>query len=138
MLQIEGKFSLKYLFFLILCSGALGILTFTTQAQSSKTIPQKNPVNKDTLIVGSKSDTSTSVSKVDTVKLKISKDSIPAQVDYEAMDSMVLDVDSKKILLYGKTQVKYEDVVLNAPLIEYDQQTQYVYAKMNRDSTGKV
>jgi LPS-assembly protein len=138
MLQIESKFSLKYLFFLILCSGALSILTFTTQAQSSSTNSQKNPVNKDTVVIGSRSDTSSKIAKVDTVKLKISKDSIPAQVDYEAMDSMVLDVDSKKILLFGKTQVKYEDVVLNAPLIEYDQQTQYVYAKMNRDSTGKV
>ena len=131
MLQTTGKFSLKYHFFLILCSGILSILTFTIQAQSVSP-------KKDSITVLKKTDTSKTVNKVDTVRLKISKDSIPAQVDYEAQDSMVLDVDSKKIFLFGKTQIKYEDIVLNAPLIEFDQETQYVYAKMNRDTAGKV
>ncbi|MEY2596462.1 MAG: hypothetical protein RI965_1734 [Bacteroidota bacterium] len=131
MLQTTGKFSLKYLFFLILCSGILSILTFATQAQSAA--PKKDSI---TNII--KPDTSKTVNKIDTIRLKISKDSIPAQVDYEAQDSMVLDVDSKKIFLFGKTQIKYEDIVLNAPLIEFDQETQYVYAKMNRDTAGKV
>ncbi|MEY3921581.1 MAG: hypothetical protein RL634_1342 [Bacteroidota bacterium] len=131
MLQTTGKFSLKYLFFLILCSGILSILTFATQAQSAAP-------NKDSITNIKKPDTSKTVNKIDTIRLKISKDSIPAQVDYEAQDSMVLDVDSKKIFLFGKTQIKYEDIVLNAPLIEFDQETQYVYAKMNRDTAGKV
>jgi hypothetical protein len=51
---------------------------------------------------------------------------------------MVLDIDTKKIFLYGKTEVKFEDVVLNAPKIEFDQQTQYVLARMGRDSAGLV
>jgi hypothetical protein len=76
--------------------------------------------------------------KVDTMQLKISKDSINAPVDYKAEDSMVLDIDTKKIFLYGKTEVKFEDVVLNAPRIEFDQQTQFVLAKMGRDSAGLV
>ena len=138
MLQIECKFSLKYLFFLILCSGVFSILTFSIQAQTNFNSTQRNTAVKDSISPKSIRDTSIKQNKVDTLKLKISKDSIPAQVDYEAQDSMVLDVNTKKILLYGKTQVKYEDIVLNAPLIEFDQQTQYVYAKMNRDSTGKV
>lgn len=131
MLQTKGKFSLKYLFFLILCSGMLIILTFTTQAQTSKAYKDsiKNPPQTDSVSIRN---------KLDTNKVKVSKDSIPAQIDYTAQDSMVLDVDLKKIFLYGKSQIKYEDIDLNAPLIEYDQQTQYVYAKMTRDSAGKV
>lgn len=131
MLQVVSKFSLKYLFFLILCSGACSFLTFSTQAQTASP-------RKDSIPLVSKVDTAAQKNKADTVLLKISKDSIPAQIDYEAQDSMVLDVDAKKIFLFGKTQIKYEDVVLNAPLIEFDQETQYVYAKMRRDSTGQV
>ncbi|MEY3152520.1 MAG: hypothetical protein RLZZ333_1117, partial [Bacteroidota bacterium] len=129
MLQVVSKFSLKYLFFLILCSGACSFLTFSTQAQTASP-------RKDSIPLVSKVDTAAQKNKADTVLLKISKDSIPAQIDYEAQDSMVLDVDAKKIFLFGKTQIKYEDVVLNAPLIEFDQETQYVYAKMRRDSAG--
>ncbi|MEY3348304.1 MAG: hypothetical protein RLY46_343, partial [Bacteroidota bacterium] len=121
MLQVVSKFSLKYLFFLILCSGACTFLTFSTQAQN------KLP-SKDTIRSVSKADTASPKNKADTVLLKISKDSIPAQIDYEAQDSMVLDVDAKKIFLFGKTQIKYEDVQLNAPVIEFDQETQFVYA----------
>ncbi len=131
MLQVVSKFSLKYLFFLILCSGVIPILTIATHAQNI--IPKSDSIGKSTKV-----DTSKLVNKTDTLKLKISKDSIPAQIDYEAQDSMVLDVDAKKIFLFGKTQIKYEDVVLNAPLIEFDQETQFVYAKMARDSAGQV
>ncbi|MFZ9743184.1 MAG: LPS-assembly protein LptD, partial [Chitinophagaceae bacterium] len=116
---------------MILCSGVIPILTIATHAQNI--IPKSDSIGKSIKV-----DTSKLVNKTDTIKLKISKDSIPAQIDYEAQDSMVLDVDAKKIFLFGKTQIKYEDVVLNAPLIEFDQETQFVYAKMARDSAGQV
>ena len=69
-------------------------LTFTTQAQSAVSRQDSIPLTK-------KPDSVKTLNKVDTIKLKISKDSIPAQVDYEAQDSMVLDVDAKKIFLFG-------------------------------------
>ncbi|MFM7222121.1 MAG: putative LPS assembly protein LptD [Bacteroidota bacterium] len=75
---------------------------------------------------------------MDTLPIKISKDSLTAPVDYKAEDSMVLDVDAKKIFLFGKTEVKFEDVSLTAPRIEFNQQTQYVMAKMARDTAGLV
>jgi hypothetical protein len=49
-----------------------------------------------------------------------------------------LEIDTKKIFLFGKTEVKFEDIVMNAPKIEFDQQTQYVLAKMEKDSAGLV
>lgn len=120
MLQAESKFSPKSLSFLILCSGLTLLLTIPQAAFSQK---------KDSV---------TQVAKVDTLPLKISKDSLTAPVDYRAEDSMVLDVDAKKIFLFGKTEVKFEDVSLTAPRIEYNQQTQYVMAKMARDTAGLV
>ncbi len=137
MLQAKSKFSLKYLLFLILSSGILLILTFPKAAEASTKSIAFQQLKVDTTLPKSIKDTSKQV-KVDTMQIKISKDSINAPVDYKAEDSMVLDIDTKKIFLYGKTEVKFEDVVLNAPKIEFDQQTQYVLAKMGRDSAGLV
>jgi len=74
----------------------------------------------------------------DTFDFPVSADSLTAPVNYEAADSMVLDVQSKKIFLYGKSAVKYTDISLTAPFIALDQETQYVLAKMGRDSSGNV
>ena len=47
----------------------------------------------------------------DTFDFKISTDSLDAPIAYEAEDSMVLDVPSKKITLYGKeTKTNYKDI----------------------------
>jgi len=137
MLYAKSKFSLKYLLFLILSSGVLLNLTIPKAAKASPFSAGFQIKKSDTTNPKSTFD-STKQSKVDTVNLKISKDSINSPVDYKAEDSMVLDVDTKKIFLYGKTEVKFEDIVLNAPKIEFDQQTQYVLAKMGRDSAGLV
>jgi hypothetical protein len=76
--------------------------------------------------------------RIDTFNIRMSPDSLDAPVDYKAEDSMVLEVDTKKILLYGKTEVKYTDVSLSAPFLVFDQQSQVVTARMGRDSTGNV
>lgn len=138
MLHAKSKFSLNYLLFLILYSGVVLILTFpiTTNARSISNSFQI--IRVDTTIPKIIKDTALKQAKVDTVNLKISKDSINAPIDYKAEDSMVLDIDTKKIFLYGKTEVKFEDIVLNAPTIVFDQQTQFVLAKMGRDTSGLV
>ena len=83
------------------------------------TIIQKN--NPDSLL----SDSAKAV-KIDSFDVKISKDSIDAPVEYEAKDSMVLDVAAQKLYLYGETDVKYKDVNLKAPEIVFNQQTNMV------------
>lgn len=83
--------------------------------------------------------TDSTVNFTDTFTFKRSKDTLDAPVSYHADDSMVLDVPTKKILLYGKkTTVKYVDNNLEAPHIEYDQQTNLVSAYFVKDSTGNV
>jgi LPS-assembly protein len=75
----------------------------------------------------------------DTLRFKTSKDSLDAPVTYHADDSMVLDVPTNKIILYGKeTKVKYIDNELIAPHIEFNQKTNLVTAYLVKDSTGKV
>jgi hypothetical protein len=96
----------------------------------SDTIPQENK-NKQI-------DTTMVVVK-DTIDLKISKDSLDAVVEYNAEDSMILDVPSKKITLYGtKASSQYKDNNLSAPIIEFDQATGNIIASIKRDSSGKV
>lgn len=98
------------------------------------------PVLKDSAIADTLRDSlltdSVAVKKVDSFNVKISKDSIDAPVSYKAKDSMVLDVQAKKLYLYTETNVKYKDVDLSAPEIAFDQQTNLVKARMIRDTAG--
>lgn len=137
MLHAKSKFSLNYLLFLILSSGVILILTLPKVAQAGSNKVLFQLVKKDTISPKSKMDT-TKLTKVDSMDLKISKDSINSPIEYKAEDSMVMEIDTKKIFLFGKTEVKFEDVVLNAPKIVFDQQTQYVLAKMGKDTAGLV
>ena len=76
---------------------------------------------------------------IDTFFIKSSKDSLQAPVAYHADDSMIFDVPSKKILLYGKqSNVKFSDNELKAPGIEFDQSTNMVTAFLKKDTSGKV
>ncbi len=76
--------------------------------------------------------------RVDTFTLKLSKDTLDAPVNYEAEDSAVVQVENKRILLYGKTKTTYNDITLTAPVVELDQQTNMVTALADRDSTGEI
>ena len=101
--------------------------------------PQKKVSNTglDTIPLN-RGDTLTSLS-IDTFFVKSSKDSLPAPVVYQADDSMILDVPSKKILLYGKqSNIKFSDNELKAPGIEFDQRTNLVTAYLKKDTSGKV
>ncbi len=76
---------------------------------------------------------------VDTFHVKMSRDSLDAPVIYHADDSMVYDVASGKILLYGKkASSSYKDNLLTAPGIEYDQHTNLITASIMKDTLGKV
>lgn len=79
------------------------------------------------------------VAKTDTFSFRTSKGALDAPVVYHADDSMVMDVPTKKIILYGKqTKVSYIDNVLTSPRIEFDQATSLVSAYLIKDSVGNV
>jgi lipopolysaccharide assembly outer membrane protein LptD (OstA) len=100
------------------------------------------PLQKDSLTAKidtiKKNDSLPSTQKIDTFSLKLSKDSLDGPVNYEAEDSAVVLVQQKKILLYGKTKTTYKDIILKAPLVKLDQQTNMVTALADRDSLGQV
>ena len=82
---------------------------------------------------------STQSGTTDTIYAKMSKDSLDAPVTYHADDSLVMDVPNNRIILYGKkSNTKYIDNDLEAPIIIFDQKTGLVTASLKKDSTGKV
>ncbi|HKC37683.1 MAG TPA: putative LPS assembly protein LptD, partial [Chitinophagaceae bacterium] len=123
----------------------------TALTAQQDTVPQKN---KDTLVKRPainaidtlKNDSllkrngllDSSITRIDTFDLKISKDSLDAPVDYEAEDSVVVLVKDKKVVLYGKAKMNYKDIELTAPKMELDQQTQILTAVNKLDSAGNL
>ena len=58
----------------------------------------------------------------------ISPDALDAEVVYKATDSIVVDIKSNLIYLYGLAEVYYEDIELKAAIIELNADSNTVYA----------
>jgi len=106
----------------------------------SDTLPTTHPLP---LIDSAQDDNEdTTFTKKDSIKvntidsLLISKDSLDAPVSYSGKDSGVLILSTKEFILYGKSNVKYKDMNLDAATIKYNQQTQMIRAYGDVDSTN--
>jgi LPS-assembly protein len=98
----------------------------------------KVPQNLSDTVPDNSNDTNVKkITKIDTINVKVSKDSLDAPVSYAATDSLVFDVPTKKIKLYNTSDVKYKDIDLSAYLIELDQQHHLIYATYFTDTAGK-
>lgn len=64
------------------------------------------------------------------------KPGIDAPVDYECTDSLVYDAETRLVHLYGKAQVKYMDMTLNAAKITMNMDSSMVRAAGERDTAG--
>src|SRR5687768_11618772 len=107
--------------------------TLTSLQSATDTVPART----DT-VPGIRDSTTRPAQRIDTIGVRISKDSLDAPVSYTASDSMVLDIPTKKIRLYNQGNVKYKDLDLSAYNIELDQEKQIVVANHTTDSTGKM
>lgn len=103
----------------------------TTRPVKADTLPK----SKDSAALRGKD---TSIVKTDTFSVKLSKDSLDAPVKYSASDSLVMDVKTKKIILYSKATVKQKDMELTADSIELDQEKRLVTAVFRRDTSGAM
>jgi hypothetical protein len=74
----------------------------------------------------------------DTPDYRISKDTLEAEINYKASDSIVMGIPSRKITLYSKADTKYKDAELTADKITYEQDRNIVIASPNRDTAGNV
>ena len=76
------------------------------------------------------------VQTIDSLNVKLSKDSLDAPVNYSAEDSGVLIIPTKEFILYGKAKAKYNDIQVTANTIELNQETQLLKAYGSTDTTG--
>ncbi|HEY4062156.1 MAG TPA: putative LPS assembly protein LptD [Puia sp.] len=74
----------------------------------------------------------------DTLDYAVSKDTLEAQIDYKASDSIVMEIPTRKITLYNNADTKYKDADLSAYMIKYDQDHNIVVASPTRDTAGNV
>jgi lipopolysaccharide assembly outer membrane protein LptD (OstA) len=63
---------------------------------------------------------------------------LQTKVDYDARDSIIIDVKQQKAFLYGEAIVNYEDIELTAGYIEIDFTKNLVYASGIEDTAGKM
>jgi lipopolysaccharide assembly outer membrane protein LptD (OstA) len=61
--------------------------------------------------------------------IRISKDELSSVVTATATDSAVVDLESNLFYLYGDADIKYEDVTLKAPQVEYNQKNNTISAE---------
>lgn len=85
---------------------------------------------------------SSRLAKTDTLpplrRIQFSKDSLDAQVDYNAKDSMIYDLADRKVYLYGGAEVAYKEFRLTADYIVIDLLTSTATAEGVMDSlTGR-
>lgn len=74
----------------------------------------------------------------DTLNIPVSKSALTSQVKYKAKDSIIYDIEAKKVYLYGTAHIEYQDIVLDADAITIDWNTNQIKASGRIDSTGKV
>jgi hypothetical protein len=76
---------------------------------------------------------------VDSISFKFADSEIKNPIHYTADDSMVYDLQARKMYLYNKAEVKYENISLQADSVEFDWNT-YILAAGGRtnDSTGEI
>ena len=90
----------------------------------------------DTLSADSLKNDSSTVNKVNIDTLS-SPDALEFPVKYIAKDSIRIDMKSKKVYLFGKSEVYYENIELKAENIDIDMDSNIVTARGKQDSTGK-
>lgn len=155
------KFSSKYIFPVSFLAAILFTVTWKAASQriesnyfgspltlasdtipAKDTIPSSDTLRKRTRITSADTTllpgTDSMTQKTDTFSVKLSKDSFDEPVKYSAEDSAVVQIKTKKIILYGKTKTEYQTIMLEAPKVEIDQQTQILTAVNSRDSLGNV
>jgi len=74
---------------------------------------------------------------IDSTNFTQTHSKIDAKVERTATDSIVQDILSKKVFLYGNAEIKYEDIDLKAARIEVNFNNNTVVAYGVIDSTGK-
>ncbi|MFP4555973.1 MAG: putative LPS assembly protein LptD [Bacteroidales bacterium] len=79
----------------------------------------------------------TAITEVDTINTE-DEAQLDEPIFSDAKDSLLYSIDGKKVFLYGDAEVKYESMELKADYIEFNMETNIVFAKGLPDSTGTI
>jgi lipopolysaccharide assembly outer membrane protein LptD (OstA) len=111
----------------------IGNTSVDSAAVSADTIKLNGGIPVDTTGVDSVAvtDSARRKSLEESMGIRISPDALPAIVKADARDSAVLDMEHDVFYLYGKANVKYEDMELSAGQVNYTQATSVVTAAPN-------
>lgn len=124
----------------------LSIFLFSEQTYAQET---KEPTNKKRALMGGADSTAVSdtlaltndstQSAIDTLSLKFADSEIKSPITYHAEDSIVYDLETRKMYLFNKADLKYDNIALVADSVEFDWNT-YTLAAGGRknDSTGEI
>ena len=114
---------------------------------SAQDLPAKAIVNKeDSLKINASDSISGSIDSLkilarDTIPLNDSlllADDFKSKVSYYAEDSIVYDLDTGMVYLYGKAWMTYEDIRLEADYIDIDFNTKEISSRGAPDSSGTI
>jgi hypothetical protein len=75
---------------------------------------------------------------IDTKTIQKSESPLKDPIFSDARDSILYSLDGKKVFLYGNAVVKYQNMELKAAYIEFDTETNIVFAEGRPDSTGTI
>jgi hypothetical protein len=92
---------------------------------------------KDSLAIKTDSVVKADTVRMDSLKVRNEKGDIETTIYYHAEDSIMMDVANKKAYLYGKAQIKYQQMKLDAERIEIKWDQNIITARGKIDSTGK-
>ncbi len=150
-MYLNGKFISKFssLHCLAIYMAVIFIFFITNKGYSQQkkeiiadtTLLKSSPKGADTLsiadTIGKKNITASDSSKRKKLEaelgIRISKDALASVVKAEAQDSAVMDMQKNQSYLYGKTQVNYEDMQVNAGEISFNQKSSMVSAAPSHD-----
>ena len=124
-LSLRARILIVFSCFLLINGAKAGLLE-TPQVSDQNPAPDTVKVKNDSL-----------VTTVDTMSVDEGKD-IESEITYEAEDSIRVEPENKKVYLFGKAQVHYQDFDLKAEYIEIDTKTNLITAMGIPDSTGKL
>lgn len=130
----------KLLFIILLLLGNLQSSIAQIIPPETDTIPPAQNISLsagDSLSIALPPHDSDSLS-LNTATIKYSKDSLDAPINYDARDSMILDIKNKKVHLYGAAMVTYTTLELKADYIVFDWGNNLVEAEGLPDSLGKI
>lgn len=111
------------------------LVLFTTilwgvMAHGQDTIPSR-VIDSSTLI-------KTINNVVDTIIARASDLGLDANVEYESKDSIIFDMKTSKVYMYGDAEILYDQIDLDAAYIRIEFSTNELIAEGVQDSTGKL